>query len=142
MEPQNFKNHTRLVFGYHHIGLLSAFILLIWSIVNLINDLNSNTLFTSLFAFTFIIIAIYVRNFASGNQDRIIRMEMRYNYHLLTGVRFETFENQLTIKQIVALRFANDDEIVDLINQTISNKMTPKEIKLAIKNWNADHQRI
>ena len=142
MEAQNFKNHPRLVLGYHQIGLTSAFTVFVWSVINLISDFSSNTLFLCLFAFSFNLIAFYVRNFAAGNQDRIIRMEMRYNYHLLTGIRFETFENQLTIKQIVALRFASDDEIVELVNRAIANKMTPKEIKLAIKNWKADHQRI
>ncbi len=95
-----------------------------------------------IFAFSFNVIAFYVRSFASGNQDRIIRMEMRYHYHLLTGVRFEPFENQLTIKQIVALRFASDEELVELINVAIAKKMTPKEIKLAIKNWKGDYQRV
>ena len=142
MKTQNYKNHPRLVFGYHQVGLLSALIVFVWTIVNLIKDFNTNSIFMCIFAFSFNVIAFYVRSFASGNQDRIIRMEMRYHYHLLTGVRFEPFENQLTIKQIVALRFASDEELVELINVAIAKKMTPKEIKLAIKNWKGDYQRV
>lgn len=142
MKTQNFKNHSRLVFGYHQVGLLSAFGLFIWSIVNLVNDCNSINLYLSIFTFVFIIIAYYVRSFALGNQDRIIRMEMRYRYHLLTGKRFENIESQLDIKQIVALRFASDEELESLITKAINEKLSPKMIKLEIKNWQGDYQRI
>lgn len=142
MENQNLKNHSRLVFGYHQLGLLSALAAFIWSIINTTKNLNSTNLLLNLFSFSFVIIAFYVRHFSTGNQDRIIRMEMRYRYHLLTGIRFETFEKDLSIKQIVALRFAGDDELETLIKRTISEKLSPKDIKSAIKNWQGDYQRI
>ncbi len=142
MKIQNYKNHSKLVFGYHQIGLLTALGIFIWSIVNLVNEFNSNNLFLVVFTFTFNVIAFYVRSFAAGNQDRIIRLEMRYRYHLLTGIRYETLESKLHIKQIVALRFASDEEIVELTKRAIEEKLTPKQIKLAIKNWQGDYQRI
>ena len=142
MKTQNFKNHSRLVFGYHQVGMLSAFAILIWSFVNLFTDFNSTNLFLSFFAFSFNVITFYVRSFALGNQDRIIRMEMRYRYYLLTNVRFETFENKLNSKQIVALRFASDEEIVELTKRAIEEKLTPKEIKKEVKNWQGDYNRI
>lgn len=142
MKTQNFKNHSRLVFGYHQVGMLSAFAILIWSFVNLFTDFNSTNLFLSIFAFSFNVITFYVRSFALGNQDRIIRMEMRYRYYLLTNVRFETFENKLNSKQIVALRFASDEEIVELTKRAIEEKLTPKEIKKEVKNWQGDYNRI
>ncbi len=142
MKTQNYKNHSRLVFGYHQVGLLSAFGLFIWSIVNLVNECNSINLYLSIFTLVFIIIAFYIRSFAVGNQDRIIRMEMRFRYNLLTGKRFENLENQLTIKQIVALRFASDEELETLITKAINERLSPKLIKLDIKNWQGDYQRI
>ena len=142
MKTQNLKNHSRLVFGYHQLGLLTALAAFIWSIVNTSKDLNSTNLLLNLFSFSFVIIAFYVRHFATGNQDRIIRMEMRYRYHLLTGIRFETFEKDLSIKQIVALRFAGDDELDQLIKRSIHEKLTPSSIKKEIKNWQGDYQRI
>ena len=142
MKTQNYKNHTRLVFGYHQVGLLSALGLFIWSIINLVKEFNSTNLYLTIFTFVFIIITFYVRSFAVGNQDRIIRMEMRYKYQLLTGKRFENIENQLNIKQIAALRFASDEELESLILKAIDEKLTPKSIKLEIKNWQGDYQRI
>jgi hypothetical protein len=69
-------------------------------------------------------------------------MEMRYRYHLLTGERFEDLESQLDIKQIVALRFASDEELESLMTKAINEKLSPKMIKLEIKNWQGDYQRI
>ena len=62
--------------------------------------------------------------------------------HLLTGKRFENIESQLDIKQIVALRFASDEELESLITKAINEKLSPKMIKLEIKNWQGDYQRI
>ena len=67
---------------------------------------------------------------------------MRYRYHLLTGKRFENLESQLDIKQIVALRFASDEELESLITKAINEKLSPKMIKSEIKNWQGDYQRI
>jgi len=103
---------------------------------------SSENLFLTVFSFAFLIISLYVRSFATGNQDRIIRLEMRYRFHLLTGIRFESLEQKLSINQIVALRFASNEELEALTNKAIEGQLTPKEIKLSIKNWQADFQRI
>lgn len=142
MKIQNYQNHSQVVVGYHLVGGLSAIILFIWAFVNVIRDFNSLNLFLVLFSFSFSFITFYARSFAAGNQDRIIRMEMRYRFYFLTNKRFELFENKLTIKQIVALRFAGDDELEPLIERAIEENLTPKAIKMAIKNWQADFQRI
>lgn len=142
MEIQNFKNHKKNRLGFFVIILIASFILFIWSIINLVSIFNVNSLFNCFFTLLFNISLYLAKGFANRNQDRIIRMEMRYRYHLLTGRRFETLENQLTIKQIVALRFASDEEIVDLIKEAISKKLSQNEIKSKIKNWIGDYQRV
>jgi hypothetical protein len=44
--------------------------------------------------------------------------------------------------QIIALRFAGDNEILTLIDRAISEKLSSKEIKLAITDWQADEKRV
>ena len=141
MEVQNNENHSKVVTGYI-IVLLFGLVLSIWGIVNLILEFNSQNLFLSLFSISFFIISLYTRRFATGNQDRIIRIEMRYRYHTLTGKRFEIIEDDLSIKQIVALRFCGDDELERIIEKTITNTLKPAEIKKLITNWQSDFQRI
>jgi len=46
------------------------------------------------------------------------------------------------MKQIIALRFAPDDEFVILADRAIKENLSPVEIKKEIKNWRADHHRV
>jgi hypothetical protein len=51
-------------------------------------------------------------------------------------------DSRLTKGQIIALRFADDDEYAALSERAIKENMSPKEIKQAIQNWRADHHRV
>jgi hypothetical protein len=46
------------------------------------------------------------------------------------------------MRQIVALRFASDDEFQNLVEKAISENMDAKSIKKAIKNWKSDYYRV
>ena len=52
------------------------------------------------------------------------------------------FPTELKLNQIIALRFASDEELVTLTERAIKENLTSKEIKMAIKNWKADHNRV
>lgn len=69
-------------------------------------------------------------------------MEIRQRYFHLTGLPFYTKENQLKLGQIIALRFAGDDELLELMEKAILNKLSPKEIKLQVKDWQGDYRRV
>ena len=43
--------------------------------------------------------------------------------------------------QIIALRFAGDEEFVSLVERTLKENLTSKEIKQAVKNWKTDFHR-
>jgi hypothetical protein len=83
--------------------------------------------------------ATKIRLYGTKNQDRIIRFEEGFRYYVLTGKQIDP---ALTVKQLIALRFASDEEFVDLCTQAIKENMTPDAIKKAIVNRRADHQRI
>ena len=59
-------------------------------------------------------------------------------HFVITG---KTLDPRLTIGQIIALRFAPDEEYLELIQRTIAENLEPADIKKAIKNWKADHHR-
>ena len=75
-------------------------------------------------------------------QNRIILNEMRNRYFHLTGKTFEEKEQNLKLGQIIALRFASDDELLGLMDRAIAEKLKAKEIKQQIKNWRGDYIRV
>ncbi|SMP01868.1 hypothetical protein SAMN06265367_10149 [Algoriphagus winogradskyi] len=102
----------------------------------------SDSLYFILLGLIIFLISYLPRIYAIKNQNRIIRMEMRQRYFQLTGKAFYEKENKLSPSQIIALRFAGDDELLALIDKTIQENTTPKEIKKSVSNWQADHHRV
>ncbi len=141
---QNFKNHSRLYPLHHFILTPLTAGLTIWALVNIITsngDLTQNV-FNLILSFSLALAVLISRIYAIKNQDRIIRIEMRLRYFELAGKSFSSKETKLRLSQIIALRFASDNELLPLIDNAISEKMSTKEIKQAIKNWNPDYRRV
>ena len=51
-------------------------------------------------------------------------------------------DNRLSISQIIALRFASDEEFVALAQKAVSENLSNKQIKQEIKNWRGDYYRV
>ena len=141
---QNFKNHSRL-YPLHHFVLtpLTAG-LSIWAFVTIFTSDGAlmQSVFNFILAFSLALAVLISRIYALKNQDRVIRLEMRVRYFELTGKSFSSKESKLKLSQIIALRFANDNELLPLLDKAISEKMSAKQIKEAIKNWNPDYRRV
>ncbi len=143
METQNFKNHGRLVTGYHKVLYPMLLAGVIGSCINLNQSCaNGNCYAASLILLLFITVILatyFIRSFALKAQDRAIRAEENMRHFLMTG---KPLPSALTIRQIIGLRFASDEEFIELINDAIQNKLNSKQIKAKIKNWKADHYRV
>lgn len=74
-------------------------------------------------------------------QDRIIMLEMQVRTAGLLPVDKVALLSKLTAKQIVALRFASDEELGALLARAASENLPPPVIKQSIKNWRPDHHR-
>jgi hypothetical protein len=141
MKEQNFKNHTRLVAGFHGVTFLLIFLLLIGSIVNVVNSAKENLYSASLLVLVsviFLLLSWYTRAFAIKAQDRAIRAEESLRYFVLTG---KPFPARITMGQIIALRFAADEEFPELTMRAVNENLKGKEIKATVKHWRADHHR-
>lgn len=141
MQTQNFKNHSQYVPGFHFITLTLLLLVIIGSAVNLVKAAPQNTyaaaLLLALSIGTFLL-AFFARSFALKAQDRAIRAEENFRHYIATG---QPLDNRLKMSHIIALRFAGDDEFVDLAKKAANENMTSKEIKMAIKNWKPDYTR-
>ena len=142
MQNQNLKNHSRFVPLYHYVTLPLLLLVLVGSIVNLCNSAKENLYSASLLvALTFatVLAALFARSFALKAQDRAIRAEENFRHYIATG---QQLDNRLTMQQIIALRFAGDNEFVALVKKAANESMSAKDIKAAIQNWKGDYNRV
>jgi Na+/melibiose symporter-like transporter len=142
MSEQNFKNHTRIVPGYHGVSFLLILAGLVGSIVNLFHADAATHYSAALIVVIFIVLIclfFYARLFALRAQDRAIRAEENFRHYILTG---KPHNKNLRLGQIIALRFASDEEMPALAKRAVEEKLSQKQIKQAIQNWRADHHRV
>ncbi len=141
MKEQNYSNHRQYVFGFHIITGLLVIAFLGGAITNLIhapeNDIYDAWLIL-LAGIIFISMFWYLRAFALRAQDRAIRAEEHLRYFLLTGKKIDP---KVTMGQIIALRFADDDEFPVLVQKAADDHLSADGIKKLIKNWRGDHHR-
>lgn len=139
---QNFENHTRFVPGFHGFILPVLGINLIWSLVQLRNGIGFASILSVLVAVALAGLALAARLFALKVQDRIIRLEMRLRMQSLFPADLQPRIGEFTVGQLVALRFAGDDELPALARQVLQENLNDrKAIKRRIKNWQADFLR-
>ncbi len=142
MQEQNYNNHSRYIPLWHFITPAIMLALLTGSIINLVHA-DEHTHYSAalivVIALLFIIFYWYSRAFALRAQDRAIRAEENFRHFILTG---KPLDKQLRIGQIIALRFASDEEMPGLAKRAVEEKLSQKQIKLAIRNWRSDHHRV
>ena len=142
MKEQNFRNHSRYIILWTFITPLLLIAILGGSIVNLVHA-DAHTHYSAalilLISVVLIIIYWYARAFALRAQDRAIRADENFRHFILTG---KPFDSRLLLSQIIALRFAPDDEFPELAKKAVEEKLRSKEIKAAIQKWKADHNRV
>jgi Family of unknown function (DUF6526) len=143
MKEQNYTNHRRYVTGFH---IVLGFLLIAGTIISIINSVRhsmgrpgfvSAALIVLLFLCS-LIIFWYMRTFPIKAQDRAIRAEEGLRYFILTG---KALDSRLTIGQIIALRFAGNDELISLADRAVTENLSPDDIKKSVKNWRADNHR-
>ena len=142
MKTQNFKNHAQMVPGFHYLTFGAILALIGGSINYLLKATPENKYLASLLVLAsiiFVLVAWFTRTFALKAQDRAIRAEENLRHFVLTGKLLPT---NLTVGQIVALRFATDAEFPALVEKAAADQLTSKEIKQSIQNWKADFYRV
>lgn len=140
---QNFATHRRWVPAYHFFLSLLILATLIGSIVNLVESVGTPGLYSASLivavSVALVLIFYFVRTFPLKAQDRAIRAEENLRCYIRTG---RLLDPRLTVRQIIGLRFASDEEFDELAERAVSEALGEDEIKTAISNWRADEYRV
>ena len=139
---QAYKNHVRWLPAYHFFVVPVLLLNVLNAARYLWRTPNPGTGLGVLVAAALLILGFVSRTQALTVQDRVIRLEMRLRLRQILPPDLQAHINGLTRHQLVALRFASDDELAELVRETVAGKLpTSKDIKLRVKNWQADYLR-
>ena len=144
MEAQNYANHRRNAPAFHFILLPIILLTLIGSFVNLYQSWGDHQRQYSASLIVVIMVCLALvpllaRLFSLKAQDRAIRAEENLRHYVMTG---KLLDPKLTARQIIGLRFASDQEFVELAGRAVEENLTEDAIKKAVKNWRADTYRV
>ena len=140
MAEQSYQSHA------HHpvatyvtsVFALAALILIVgqvffgWSVTNWILAALLGAVFT---------LGAISRWYIVRLQDRIIMLEMKVRAAEILPAGQDALLAKLGPKQIVALRFASDEELGALLERAARENLAPKDIKASIRTWRPDFYR-
>ena len=141
---QHYKNHRRLVPMLHFFLLALILVTTVGAVNNLFRSFgNSDRLYSAALLVAVSVILIFMfffmRIFALKAQDRAIQADERLRHFVLTG---KLPDSRLTIRQLIALRFASDEELPELAQRAAEQHLSPNMIKQEIKYWKGDYHRV
>ena len=144
MKKQSYKNHIRFYPPHHFVyyPIVMAFLSFSIYFAFTADDTLLWSFISAIFLVLFCLAFMLRQHYALTLQNRIVRLELRYRYLATTGKRFEEIESKLEDAQLFALRFAPNEELLELTNRVLNENLSGDDIKKAIKNWKGDYERV
>lgn len=140
--PQTLANHAKFDPLFHFFiapVLLGCFIA---SIVFLFHGITALRIWLAVFSLAAFLLSFKTRVYSLKVQDRVIRLEERLRLLALLPEPLKAKIHDLSEQQLIALRFAADDEIPSLVEKILRENLDPKAIKKAIDSWRPDYWRV
>lgn len=144
MSKQNYRNHVRYYIPHHLVFYPIILFMLVFCIRTWWKGEPHDSQWLMMAGLCFMLgfLSFMVRqHYGLGNQNRIVRLEMRLRYYQLTGERLEPLEEHLGFGRIAALRFASDTELPALLQRALKEDLSADAIKRAVTDWQADEMR-
>lgn len=142
-EQQTYANHTRWFPLVHFVTMPLLLLNFLYQALRLYKEPSIDRAVWVVLSLVFALIVLGARLQALKAQDRTIRLEERLRYKEFLSPELAKRACELPTGKIIALRFASNGELPDLVAQVLDGKLsTGKEIKIAIKNWRGDYLRV
>jgi hypothetical protein len=124
--------------------VLTPILLITWiaTIRQAIKYPSVHSVWVAVLGFAVLMVAIQVRAYALKVQDRVIRLEETLRMARLLPEDLQARISQLTVKQMVGLRFAADAELADRVREALDQNLDGEAIKKRIQTWRPDTFRV
>ncbi|HUR00693.1 MAG TPA: DUF6526 family protein [Gemmatimonadaceae bacterium] len=142
-QSQSYASHRRFIPMWHFFAVPVLLINVGVAAVQFSRDPRPITAWAVVVAIALAIAIFVSRSMPLRAQDRIIRVEERARLERLLPPDLRGRVDELKPNQLIALRFAPDDEVPELTRRALSGELANQaDIKRAIRNWRADHLRV
>lgn len=143
MSTQTYANHRRFHPLFHFIGIPIVSINLIVRIVQAVRLPSLASWWEVVVAAALIIAMFLARYYALNVQNRVIRLEERLRLERVLPPELRSRVGELRTGQLIALRFAPDEELPELTRAVLAGELQEKSaIKKKIRNWRGDWLRV
>ena len=140
---QSYANHTRWHPLFHFFLVPVMIINFIWAIVLCYQYPGWTQGWLVVVSLALVVMMFMVRTNSLKVQDRLIRLEEQLRCQRILPADLAQRAGGMRIGQVIALRFAPDEELETLVSEVVEGRLTkPAQIKQAIKNWRADTFRV
>ena len=140
--PQNFENHVRYLPAYHFVAFPLFFVNFCYAAYQAVVNVGAASVVGLMLAVALVLLFLLSRTMVVTVQDRVIRLEERLRMRALLPADLQPRIDEFTVKQLVALRFASDEELPALARKVVEGRIEDqKAIKKMVTAWRADSQR-
>jgi len=139
---QSYANHGRIDPSFHYFLAPIAGASVLVAVVNLVRFPSFNSAWLVLVSVAVGVAVFKMRLYSLKVQDRIIRLEERVRLEQILSEPLRSRIPELTVGQLVALRFACDAELPALVTRALSENLSKDELKKSVNVWRADLFRI
>ena len=139
---QNLANHAKFDPPFHFVLMPIAIANVVASITAVIHNPSMGTGWILVLSVAALLAIFKMRIYSLKVQDRLIRLEERMRLSQLLPESTRARVSELTVGQLVALRFASDAEVPGLVEKALANGLKNADIKKSIQTWRPDTFRV
>ncbi|BDU69175.1 hypothetical protein GETHOR_12760 [Geothrix oryzae] len=140
--PQTYANHRRFDPLMHFILIPVFLVTVVATIRHLFKFPSLHATWVAVLAIAILLLALQVRGYALKVQDRLIRLEETLRMQRLLPPELQARIHELTVRQMVGLRFASDAELADRVQEVLDQNLSGEAVKKRILTWRPDSFRV
>jgi hypothetical protein len=139
---QSYADHGRTDPAFHFFLLPISALTIIVALVNAVRHLGFNSAWLVIVSIAASVALFKMRLYSLKVQDRLIRLEERLRLQQLLAEPMRSRVPELTVGQLVALRFASDAELPALVTRALNEKLSKDDLKKSVTVWRPDFFRV
>src|SRR5882762_7794968 len=137
-QQQDYASHARTDPFFHRFLVPISTLTIIVAVVNAVRHPGFNSAWLMLVSIAAGVALFKMRLYSLKVQDRLIRLEERLRLQQVLSEPLRSCVPDLTVGQLVALRFASDAELPALVGRALSEKLSKDDLKKAVTSWQPD----